>query len=90
MKPFNHLFLASALAASLFTACTFGTDDKTEPAGTRRLFVVTSDFHTGALLSYSLDSLKRGPDSIRINQDSRLVFAGSRFTCSSGIKLIIF
>ena len=59
----------------LVTACILDSkkDDGSDAPGTRRLFVITSDYTSGALLSYSLDSLKRGPDSLQVNQDSRVL-----------------
>ncbi len=42
----------------------------------RRVYFTASDYQSGLLLSLDLDSLKAGPDSLEINQDSRVLTHG--------------
>jgi len=76
MKISKTIFFSAGIMA-LLSACIFdGPGGGPKTNSSRRLFVTSSDFLSGALLSYTLDSLKRGPDSLQINQDSRVIALG--------------
>jgi len=82
----KSLFAALGLVAanSFFSGCvedSIAGRDENPPDDTastllRRVYVATSDYTSGLLLSFDADSLKRGPDSLEIHSDSRIVSHG--------------
>lgn len=78
MKLFKSLLTKFFLAGILLSlsACLFDSNPTLEDTQGSKLFVVTSDYKSGVLRSYSLDGLKKGGDSLEIAQDSRVLNFG--------------
>lgn len=75
MKPRFHLpwlALGAAASALLFSSCMHDASDEDEGAtrSARSLFIATTDYTSGLLISFDADSLKRGPDSLQIFKDA--------------------
>jgi hypothetical protein len=82
-----YTYAASALAASslLLSACLNDTitDEPivvsdsiptvVTPPPTRKVFIATSDYKSGLLISLDADSLTRGPDSLQVHQDAKVI-----------------
>ncbi len=69
-----RLSLGVAATALLFSACMHDATDEDVVAtkSTRSLFVTTTDYTSGLLISFDADSLKRGPDSLQVFKDARV------------------
>ena len=78
MKLFKSILTKFFIAGILLSlsACLFDSNPSLEDVQGAKLFVVTSDYKSGVLRSYSLDGLKKGGDSLEISQDSRVLNLG--------------
>jgi hypothetical protein len=68
-------------ASFLFSGCMHDANEaqenpRVEAASSRRAYFTATDYASGLLLSLNLDSLSRGPDSIEIFKDSRVIAHG--------------
>ncbi len=70
----SFIYRLGLLVALLsLTSCLTNNSLKQNNVKGSALFVIVSDYKSGALRSLTLDSLKAGPDSLQVYQDSRVL-----------------